>query len=332
VEVWTGRELVVWGGDPDGDSGAAYDPVADRWRRVAASTIPARCGGTAAWTGREVLVWGPSCTARGPTAAAAYVPADGAGNDRWRTVPPGPLPGGGDAVSAWTSAEWLVLTPSGRLAAFDPKGRPGGTTGTAGAWRALPGAPRRFTTATAAWTGRELLVAGSEASGKGPASAGPAYRHWAAALDPAPGRWRTLPDPPLELAVTAVWDGRRLVAWDQNLHAAALDPSGRTGWQRLPDLPVDFTDCSPQGALLGRTLFAEECGRGALLHPRTEAWERIPHPRSLAETPVWTGHDALFWVGRSAGSADGVWLYRPPAPSSGRAPGSPPGGRSAAPE
>jgi hypothetical protein len=114
-----------------------------------------------------------------------------------------------------------------------------------------------------------------------------------------------------EGGATAVWDGQRLIAWDQNLHAAVLDPAGGP-WQALPDVPVDFTDCTPQGARLGDAVFAEECGRGALFHPSTGTWERIPHPESLAEAPVWTGQDALFWVGRFDGSADGVWLYRPP--------------------
>jgi hypothetical protein len=223
-----------------------------------------------------------------------------------------------------------VVTPSGRAAAFDPGAGPGDAFGHDGAWRDLPAAPRRFTTATAAWTGRELLVDAWSADGKGPAAAGPVYRHWAAALYPTAGRWRTLPAPPLQLAATAVWDGQRLVAWDQNLHAVALDPAGRGGWRRLPDLPVDFSDCLPRGALVGGTVFAEECGRAAVLHPATSTWEPIPHPRSLAETPVWTGHDALFWVGRFAGSTDGVWLYRPPATPA-RAAGSPAAGRSAAP-
>src|SRR5581483_6444326 len=181
VEVWTGRELVVWGGDPDGDTGAAYDPVADRWRPLERAPIPARCGGTAAWTGRALLVWGPACSAGGPAAAAAWTPA-GPGRPgepgapgRWRTLPPGPLPGGADPVSAWTGRDWLVVTPSGRAAALDPD---------RGRWRALAPAPRPFTTATAAWTGRELAVVAWEANGRGPAAAGPVYRHWAAALDP----------------------------------------------------------------------------------------------------------------------------------------------------
>jgi len=84
AQVWTGTELVVWGGDPDGDSGAAYDPVADRWRVIAPAPIPARCEPSSAWTGTEVLVWGRACQlspgpspgrSRYATAGAAYDPA-----------------------------------------------------------------------------------------------------------------------------------------------------------------------------------------------------------------------------------------------------------------
>jgi hypothetical protein len=164
----------------------------------------------------------------------------------------------------------------------------------------------------AQWTGREVLVLGTEILDR-EASTGAAYRHWTAALDPVSGRWRELPRPPLELAATAVWDGRRLIAWDQNLAAVALDPAADPGWESLAGLPLDFTDCAPQGARVGSVVFAEHCGQGALWRPWDQTWERIAHPKSLAELPVWTGQDALFWVGRFAGSADGVWLYRPPA-------------------
>jgi hypothetical protein len=306
VVVWTGSELVIWGGDPDGDLGAAYDPAADRWRDIAPAPIPARCLGAGAWTGREVLVWGPACTVPSgrsgfETAAAAYDPVA----DRWRELMTGPVVGVPVAPSAWTGREWIVVGTIGPTGAFDPE---------AGRWRELKPVPRVVpaNSMVAFWSGREVLVFGTEILEKGPAVAGAVYRHWAAALDPAANRWRNLPAPSLELAATAVWDGRRLIAWDMNLHAAALDPDDSAGWQRLPDVPVDFTDCSPEGARLGEVVFAEECGRGAIFRPWTGTWERVPHPKSLAEPPVWTGQDALFWVGSFAGSADGVWLYRPP--------------------
>jgi hypothetical protein len=201
----------------------------------------------------------------------------------------------------WAGGQWVLFNPVSPTVAFDPAG---------GHWRVLPAVPRPFTSLAATWTGREVLILGTEILEKGPSTVGAAYRHWAAALDPATGRWRHLPQPSLELGATAVWDGRRLIAWDQNLNSMALDPYGGTWWENLADLPLDFTDCSPQGARIGAAVFAEQCGQAALWRPWDGTWERIPHPKSLAEMPVWTGKEALFWIGRFAGSADGVWLYR----------------------
>ena len=283
---------MVWGGDPEGDSGAAYDPKADRWRAIAPAPISARCEPAAAWSGREVLVWGRACQqSRDVTAGAAYDPA----TDRWRVLPEGPIAAGSTTMSVWTGTEWIIANPAGPVAAFEP---------TSGRWRTLAPVPRSYTSIVGQWTGREIVLLGTDEMEKGPST-------WAAALDPSRNAWRTLPQPPLELAATAVWDGQRLVAWDQNLLTVALDPNTGTSWRNLPDVPVTFSDCSPQGALLGDTVFAEQCGQGAILRPSSATWERIPHPRSLAETPVWTGEEALFWVGRFDGSGDGVWLYRP---------------------
>jgi hypothetical protein len=308
AQVWTGSELVVWGGDPEGDSGAAYDPATDRWRAIAPAPIPARCEPATAWTGREVLVWGRACRlspgpspgrSRHATAGAAYDPA----TDRWRVLPDSPITAGSPTMSVWTGTEWIVANPVGPGAALDPA---------RGHWRTLSPVPRPYAFIVGQWTGREVVVLGIDVLEKGPSTVGASFRHWAAALDPALDRWRTLPQPPLELGATAVWDGRRLVAWDQNLHTVALDPNAGTGWKPLPDVPVTFADCTPQGARLGDAVFAEECGQGAIFRPSSGAWERIPHPQSLAEAPVWTGREALFWVGRFDGSADGVWLYRLP--------------------
>ena len=299
AQVWTGTELVVWGGDPDGDSGAAYDPKADRWRAIAPAPIPARCEPATAWSGREALVWGRACRptpglspdqSRHITAGAAYDPA----TDRWRLLPEGPIAASPTTMSVWTGSEWIIANPVGPAAALEP---------TSGQWRTLPPVPRSYTSIVGHWTGREVVVLGVGGTEKGPSP-------WAAALDPAGNRWRALPQPPLELDATAVWDGRRLIAWDQNLHTVALDPNG-AAWRNLPDLPVTFADCSPQGARLGDIVFAEQCGQGAIFRPASATWERIPHPQSLAETPVWTGNEALFWVGRFDGSADGVWIYHP---------------------
>jgi hypothetical protein len=60
--VWTGTEMVIWGGSGPGaylGDGAAYDPVGDTWRPLTAGFLPsARSDHTAVWTGTAMIVWG----------------------------------------------------------------------------------------------------------------------------------------------------------------------------------------------------------------------------------------------------------------------------------
>ena len=77
--VWTGTEMIVWGGFVGDDirtyDGAAYNPNTDTWRML--PTVPFSMGGgvtimTMVWTGDEAVVNGarprPSPTTRSPTA------------------------------------------------------------------------------------------------------------------------------------------------------------------------------------------------------------------------------------------------------------------------
>ncbi len=66
--VWTGREMIVWGGDETGgvsgaSDGAAYQPRVDRWRRIPQAPIGGRYQHGGTWTGRAMLVWGGCCKA-----------------------------------------------------------------------------------------------------------------------------------------------------------------------------------------------------------------------------------------------------------------------------
>lgn len=83
--LWTGREMVVFGGYTPGspntldddvtyDDGAAYDPSTDRWRPLAPAPMGPRCDHVAVWAGSSMFVWGGSenCDSVRP------VPASGA--------------------------------------------------------------------------------------------------------------------------------------------------------------------------------------------------------------------------------------------------------------
>src|SRR4029077_8239677 len=66
--VWTGDEMIVWGGgyfDPNNyvfvpfNTGGRYDPSTDNWRVTNLTGAPdPRDSHTAVWTGNELIVWG----------------------------------------------------------------------------------------------------------------------------------------------------------------------------------------------------------------------------------------------------------------------------------
>src|SRR5438876_426425 len=60
--VWTGREMIIWGGTGNGfirtGDGARYDPALDHWTPVGANGAPSsRNYHSAVWTGSEMIIW-----------------------------------------------------------------------------------------------------------------------------------------------------------------------------------------------------------------------------------------------------------------------------------
>jgi hypothetical protein len=181
--AWTGQEAIAWGGLSKADNivpGVAYDPAADRWRRLpTAGESPRRTGHAVVWTGRLLLVLGGyGNTYSGqpipPLDGGAYEPS----TDRWLPMSSAGAPGTRRGHSAvWTGREAIVwggepFSTSGGTAprhdgsAYDPA---------TGRWRTLPtdGAPPRSGHA-AVWTGQEMLVWGGYDGG--PRSDGAAFR------------------------------------------------------------------------------------------------------------------------------------------------------------
>ncbi len=64
--VWTGNEMIVWGGTAAANSlalgsGGRYNPDTNSWVPTATTGVPtARMSHTAVWTGTEMIVWGGS--------------------------------------------------------------------------------------------------------------------------------------------------------------------------------------------------------------------------------------------------------------------------------
>ena len=60
--VWTGSEMIVWGGADNVGypiTGGRYNPGTDSWTATSTTNAPiGRAGHTAVWTGSEMIVWG----------------------------------------------------------------------------------------------------------------------------------------------------------------------------------------------------------------------------------------------------------------------------------
>ena len=248
--VWTGSEVVVWGGvsdrtDPTSvtSRGAVLDPVINEWRDLPAAPITGRWSHLSVWTGREVLMWGglqsdpDGETLRWVSDGAAYDPVAGV----WREIPKAPLPDRLESVvGAWTGMEFVVwagraeVTPGtfGSVgAAYDP---------VLGSWSPIADAPLEPGLYAGTWAGGGLVVVGGVAEDRAAARA--------AIFDPAVGEWRQLPSPPGGVrygpTVTAAGDRLFVYGGDRNerlgtvdVHAVLDLSAGK--WERLVPVPLD---------------------------------------------------------------------------------------------
>lgn len=174
--VWTGTEMLIWGGDrsattDDGlGDGAAYRPATDRWRGLSSTGAPtARWAHTAVWTGKQMIVWGGLGCGRDGANGPALCGTGGAYDpvaDAWTALPTdgAPSPRVGHAA-VWTGQQMIIWGGSAKRcadgnsgacddgAAYDPA---------TGRWAQLAPAGRAAARSghTAVWTGDAMFVWG----------------------------------------------------------------------------------------------------------------------------------------------------------------------------
>jgi N-acetylneuraminic acid mutarotase len=137
--VWTGSEMIVWGGSPDAfdlvlRTGGIYNPVTDSWTTTNTHHAPdGRERHTAVWTGGEMIVWGGTSLSyphgyRHFNTGGRYNPR----TDRWIATSATNAPEARYLHTAvWTSSEMIVWG-----------GEPiGGPVNTGGRYCAQAGAP-----------------------------------------------------------------------------------------------------------------------------------------------------------------------------------------------
>lgn len=271
--VWTGSEMLVWGGAGlDGSAeqpmsdGAAFDPASGSWRLLPEAPIEGRAYSATVWTGTEMIVWGGSQNGQMLDDGAAFDPGTG----EWRVLSDSPLSAAMTSGVAWTGTEMFIIgglnDANGNAAAYDP---------VADSWRDIADAPGPNAPPfpTAVWTGEALLTI------LGPN--GPAGPNQLASYQPDIDEWQIVQDAFVPATLFGLPDD-------------APDTGNRTsvGIPLLADTELPVLDRF--GAAIDR------------IQPKPSS---LPTAELFA--PVWSGQEILIWSGGDAGlaldPASGVW-------------------------
>ncbi len=278
--VWTGTEMIVWGGTADNgnggvallDSGGRYNPLNDSWQTTARNgACPSpRTGHTAVWTGTQMIVWGGDDWTLGlANTGGRYTP----GSNSWTATPTEGAPTGRTGATAvWTGSEMIVW--GGRTGAAWAENTGGRYNPSTNSWQATSlgaGVPAARTSHTAVWTGTQMVVWGGQSGNYLGFNTGGRY-------DPATDSWEatsvTASTPSGRVGHSAVWSGTEMILWGGT--ETVILPGGGTG-QRLVNT-------------------------GGRYNPWTDAWlptstsGHVPYPRDN-QTAVWTGSQMIVWGG-----------------------------------
>ncbi|MEM9468095.1 MAG: hypothetical protein AAGA90_22190 [Actinomycetota bacterium] len=322
--IWTGTEMIVWGGQTVPDSfcrsvdagetsaavecttsddgigppfeqhadGAAYDPDTDTWRTIPEAPFEGRVFHRAAWTGSEMIVWGGSNGFVPEVLGAAFDPS----TDTWRALPHVEVGGSLHPELLWDGTHlWLFA------------GDPFPTTAQISVARYDPGQDRWTwigsidldTVHDALRVDDTIYVAGER-------------RVDDAQLETVV--WAIGPDEParfvglLEGTVTLAVDDDRVLAFTSpNTVYAIDDDTEQLGSQRF--LAIDDwgeeEELTPVALAPGELLIY---GRhGAHVGEVGEDWAHSEPPGEAARryhhTVVWTGDELILWGGRSGENA-----------------------------
>jgi hypothetical protein len=323
ASVWTGTELLIWGGSEENHgltmagNGAAYDPVTRAWTPMSASPLSPRDGAFAVWTGTTALFWGggngsPAQLMNG----ASYDPA----SKTWTVLPAGPLRAGIDDLQAvvWTGTRMVVIQP-GAGAVFDPATR---------SWTAVPGLPQvsdwQPFAIGARWTGSEAItwVASQRplANGTRP----PGFRFSAYSWVPGKQAWTIVPSRPgydyFPFGTAAPIGGRLLFLGGSGCPPGAFCPAENFfdgAWfdassGRWTNLPESYSGGSGPAAWTGLAMVVLATragapgprtgpphvppGAAAAFDPSTGNWTdlaRCPVPDLSNASLAWTGRQLI---------------------------------------
>jgi N-acetylneuraminic acid mutarotase len=315
--VWTGSEMIVWGGAGTSpgfcicdllNTGGRYNPNTDTWipTRVDVTAPEPRSAPTAVWTGSEMIVWGGY--KQGQSGSHADVNTGGRYDpltDSWVLIQGG---GGRSNHSVvWTGTRmvvwggvtrfWRTFPPVGEVSTLLNSGsRYDLATNSWASTSVTPVTPTARSGHTAIWSGTRMVVWG------GSASPGAQY-------DPGPDEWTPVradaTAPPGATGGTAVWTGNEMIVWggSESNNGGRYDPAQDT-WVRTAVEGAFPGGARPQGMGVwtgSEFIVWRGPGLAGRYDPATDQWGPMtsvgsPQARTV-NSAVWTGNEMIVWGG-----------------------------------
>ncbi len=296
--VWTGTEMIVWGGNKSGtsvnyNSGGRFNPALNSWTptNVAAAPTP-MASHTAIWTGSRMLVGGSHNGARYDPATDSWTPISLGSAGRFRS----------GHAAVWTGS--LMLIWGGSDGAFPVMNSGDRYDPLLDTWTSMDTstAPTARTLYTAVWTGSRMVIWGGEATGVGGLQSGSRY-------DPVANTWSSTTitgAPSARWAHTAVWSGTQMIVWGghnggSRNDGARYNPVNDT-WQAMIPAPTAREQHSAVWSGTQMLVWGGGSTTGGRYVPSTDQWlsmstTNAPSAR-FNNSAVWTGSAMLIWGGR----------------------------------
>jgi N-acetylneuraminic acid mutarotase len=316
--VWTGSEMIVWGGDNGGqylNTGGRYDPTTDSWAATSNTNAPsARPWHTAVWTGDEMIVWGGGTYTN---SGGRYNP----GTDTWTATSSINAPSARAGHTAvWTGSEMIIwggyffdgfhnhyFNTGGR---YDPDTDTWTSTSTSNA-------PTARAWPTGVWTGSEMIAwGGSFDDGVTYFSLNTGGRY-----NPTTNSWTTTSTTNVADARqnhTAVWTNDEMIVWGGDsygfgrlntggVYSPSSDTWTATTLTSAPEARYSHTavwtgsEMIAWGGFATNTLGLKTGGR---YNPTTNSWmatttTNAPDSR-YDHTAIWDGSEMIVWGGYGA--------------------------------
>ncbi|HEX6851987.1 MAG TPA: MopE-related protein [Candidatus Polarisedimenticolaceae bacterium] len=324
--VWTGRELIVWGGSGHTNTGGRYAPSTDSWipTSTAASVPQERYGQSAVWTGSEMIVWGGQGSSvlgnggRFDPATANWVPTSSGANAPSLRTDHAAVWSGTEMIVWGGYADWPVAEVLATGARYDPM---------TDAWRPVPidAAPTARRAHSAVWTGSEMVVWGGRDSAYVPSNSGARY-------NPSTDAWiptstaAGVPAP--RHAHSAVWTGSEMIVWggeDADFghyldSGGRYDPAGDSWTPTATGANVPVARRYHTAVWTGSEMIVwggrgtpypnVELGDGGCYSPDADTWTPVSSGANAPSarhdhTAIWTGSEMIVW----GGSLDGAPYY-----------------------